>query len=345
MNSGGDAGAAWLLADVGGTNVRFALAQPAAAPPLRPETLRAFRVAEFATLADAAAAYLEALGGAMPRPTRAVLAVAGRVEDGQAHLTNHPWHIQARQLEQNLALREVRLVNDFAALGMSLPLLTAQDFECIGPAAVPIRREAGCRVFCVLGPGTGLGVSALAVEGDTVLGLETEGGHVGFAPGNEEEIAILRQLLARFDRVSLERLLCGSGLSNLHLALCAIAGRPRQPLAPEAITAAAQDRSDPYCVRAVELFCELLGSAAGDCVLAHGAWHGVYLAGGLAAPLLPWLRDGRFRSRFEAKGRFAAAMAHVPVALITHPQPGLLGASAFALAAAGRPLLRAMESA
>ena len=192
----------------------------------------------------------------------------------------------------------------------------------------------------MLGPGTGLGVSALAVHNDRILGLETEGGHTSFAPTNEEEIAVLRQLMGRFGRVSVERLLCGSGLANLLQALCAIGGRSEAPFAPEAITARALDGSDPQCVRAVELFCEMLGTVAGDYALTYGAWDGVYLAGGLLDPLSSWIRTGRFRERFNNKGRFATAMAKVPVALITHPQPGLLGAAGYAVAAAGLALVR-----
>jgi glucokinase len=325
--------------------VRFALALPAAAAPLRLDTLRAYRVADHPSLSAAARTYLHDLaelapGGVALRPAHAVLALAGRIEGDSAQLTNHSWFISGARLREDLQLGTVRLVNDFAAVGMSLPLLAAGDATAIGPALQPIARAAQQRTYCVLGPGTGLGVSALVLRGDTVTGLQTEGGHTSFAPGDEEEIAVLRQLMARFGRVSVERLLCGSGLANLLQALCAIAGRDEAPYAPETITARAQEGSDALCVRAVELFCELLGSVAGDYALTYGAWDGVYLAGGLLAPLTPWIQRGRFRERFQSKGRFAQAMAQVPVALITHPQPGLLGAAAYAVTEAGLPLLR-----
>lgn len=339
--------ATWLLADVGGTNVRFALARPAAPAPLRLDTLRAYRVADHPSLSDAARHYLHDLAETAPDsraalPGHAVLALAGRIEGDTAQLTNHSWFISGTRLRDDLGLGTVRLVNDFAAVGMSLPLLAATDVEAIGPAVQPIARAARQRTYCVLGPGTGLGVSALVVHGDTVTGLQTEGGHTSFAATDEEEIAVLRQLMGRFGRVSVERLLCGSGLVNLLQALCAIAGRDDAPFVPESITAHARDGSDALCVRAVELFCELLGTVAGDYALTYGAWDGVYLAGGLLGPLAPWIRRGRFRERFQSKGRFAQAMAQVPVALITHPQPGLLGAAAFAVTEAGLPLLRGL---
>jgi glucokinase len=328
-----------LLADVGGTNVRFALAEPQAHAPLRLDTLRAYRVADFPALADAARHYLAEVGAGPPG--QAVLALAGRIDGDEVQMTNHNWFISAPRLRSELQLGAVRLVNDFAAVGLSLPLLGPADVAALGAPVPAVARRGGRQVYCVLGPGTGLGVAGLVVQDDLVLGLETEGGHTSFAPTNEEEIAVLRQLMARFGRVSIERLLCGSGLANLMQALCAIAGRSEGPYAPEAITARAQEGSDPQCVRAVELFCELLGTVAGDCALALGAWDGVYLAGGLLKPLAPWIQRGRFRERFNNKGRFAAAMARVPVALITHPQPGLLGAAACAVRAAGLPLLRA----
>ncbi len=333
----------WLLADLGGTNVRFALARTGDGTPLDMASIRAYRVADFPWFADAARAYLAAVGA---HPRHAVIAAAGPVRGTEVQLTNHAWRISAPLLEQELALDSVRLVNDFAAVGMALPLLDAADLLALGPPVAAIGRRPGRQTFCTLGPGTGLGVAALVVRDDIVIGLDTEGGHGSFAPTTEEEIAILRHLIARFGRVSDERLLCGSGLANLHEALCAIrdgvpgGGAPAAALAPEEITARAQRRSDPLCVRAVELFCGLLGTVAGDLALTYGAWDGVYLAGGLLAPLSPWLAQGEFRRRFNDKGRFMQAMAQVPVALITHPQPGLLGAAAVAVAASGRTLLR-----
>jgi len=227
----------WLLADVGGTNVRFALARPAAAAPLRLDTLRAYRVADHPSLSAAARTYLHDLAEfapepATPPPAHAMLALAGRIEGDTAQLTNHSWLIHAPRLRDDLGLDAVRLVNDFTAVGMSLPLLGAADVEPIGPAVQPLTRAVRSRTFCVLGPGTGLGVSALVVRGDQVVGLQTEGGHTAFAPADEEQIAVLRQLMARFGRVSVERLLCGSGLVNLLQACAPSPAARRLPMRP-----------------------------------------------------------------------------------------------------------------
>ena len=166
--------------------------------------------------------------------------------------------------------------------------------------------------------------------------LQTEGGHSGFAPGTPGEVAILQHLTAALGRVSNERLLSGAGLVNLHRALAAVAGEAAAgdgpTLQPSDITAGAQ-AGDARCLRTIEQFCALFGAVAGDLVLTLGAWDGVLLTGGLVPRLLPWLPASPFRFRFEHKGRFAAAMAQVPVLAVIHPQPGLLGAAAIAAAA------------
>jgi glucokinase len=331
----------WLLADVGGTNVRFALARPAERSPLMLDSMRAYRVAEFPSLADAAKKYFSEIG---QQPQHAVFALAGPVRGDEVQMTNFPWSISRTQLQRELNC-SVQLVNDFAALVMGLPLLGADDIVALGPTCAPILRSESNQTFCAMGPGTGLGVAALAVRGDAIIGLETEGGHASFAPVTDDEINVLRHLTGRFGRVSHERLLCGAGLSNLHQALAAMEGWKVDTLAPEDITARANDRKDALCVRAVEMFCEMLGSVAGDFALAYGAWDGVYLAaGGLLVPLHSWLRQPGFRKRFENKGRFSAALAKVPVAMVTHPQAGLLGTAGIAVRMAGHPLLRTTAS-
>jgi glucokinase len=223
---------------------------------------------------------------------------------------------------------------------MGLALLGPGDVLAVGQEVGRTVSRAGGRTYCALGPGTGLGVSALVVRGDAIFALETEGGHVGFAPGTADELAVLQRLMARFGRVSAERLLCGSGLSNLHQAIGEIAEADRPSLQPERIVALAGVGSDSHCVRAVEMFCDALGSVAGDFALSYGAWNGVYIAGGLVGHLMPWLRRESVRRRFNDKGRFASALSVVPLLLVTHPQPGLLGAAAFAVLASGGSLVR-----
>jgi glucokinase len=319
-----------LLADIGGTNARFALAEPLAPVPLLATTVRQFAVADFATLADAAAHYLSDMGG--ERPDTAVFALAGRVLGDRARITNSPWEIAAADARAALGVREVRLVNDFAAQAFGATRLAPGDVVALGGHVVTA--AAGDRTLAVLGPGTGLGVSTLIERAGVRIALETEGGHVAFAPGDAEEVALLARLTARFGRVSNERVLSGAGLVNLHAALAELVGDAPSELRPEDVTAGAL-AGDARCRRAVERFCAILGAVAGDLVLTLGAWDGVYLTGGLVPRVLDTLRAPAFRTRFEAKGPFADAMAAVPVHAVVHPHPGLLGAAAIAAARAG----------
>ena len=313
-----------LLADLGGTNVRFALSDGRTDVPLLPDSVRRYKVADFPGFSEAAKRYL---ADVQARPTAAVFAVAGLVVGDEVRITNVPWVISARQVQADLGLAALHLINDFTAMSLSLPLLRASTLETIGAVPPPRLGAQAEQMFAVVGPGTGLGVGGLMLRGDRVFALNTEGGHVSFAPGDELEIEILRRLMARFGRVSNERLLCGSGLVNLYRALCEIDGVECGLTSPEAITAAAKE-GVAQAERALALFCELLGAAAGDLVLAFGAWQGVYLTGGITPLLLPWLQRGGFRRRLEDKGRHSASMRTVPTVAVTEPDAGLLGAAA-----------------
>jgi glucokinase len=319
-----------LLADVGGTNVRFALADPNARAPLLVDSIRPYAVADFPSLADAARDYLDT---AAVQVVHGVIAIAGRVEADEARMTNPPWTISRPYIQQALGLQTLQLVNDFVAQAMAVRLLGPADLHSIGPVGIT-SGNASTRTSLVLGPGTGLGVGALLLRDGRWTALATEGGHVGFAPGTAEEIAILGKLADQFGHVSNERLVSGGGLVNLHGALASLAGEtPDVSLDPPDITAGAK-AGDARCRHVIELFCAIFGSVAGDMALALGAWDGVYLSGGLVPRLLDALDASEFRTRFEAKGRFSQALAQVATLAIVHAQPGLLGAAALACDAA-----------
>lgn len=333
---------ATLLADIGGTNARFALADPAAAAPLLADSVRQYAVADFPSLADAAAHYLREmqLDVAPMRPRRGVFAVAGPVTGDEVRITNHPWTMSIAATRKALSLDALRVLNDFAAMSMCLPLLDAGVVETFGAPAPPRIDDSRVQTYAVLGPGTGLGVGALLVRDGRASVLETEGGHVSFAPETDEEIEVLRRLHARFGRVSYERLICGQGLVNLHRTLCEIDGASCDAeLQPKDIRERAA-AGDAQAVHAVEAFCAIFGAVAGDFAIAFGAWDGVYLAGGMVPRMLTWMRQGEFRRRFESKGRFTARMANVPSVAVLHPHAGLLGVAALAMVEAGGTPLR-----
>lgn len=325
-----------LLADIGGTNARFALADTSAASPLIDDSVRGFAVADFPSLADAAQHYLDEVGAEQSGldVRNGVFAVAGRVDGDEARITNHPWVISLSRTRDALGFDDIRLVNDFAAQAMALPLLGQHDVLNIGSADWTPEPQARQRTYGVIGPGTGLGVGGLIVRDGRRFPLETEGGHVSFAPGTPQEIEILERLSAQFGRVSIERLICGPGLVNLHRALSESAGEDPGNLQPSDVTARAAT-GDVRSGNAIDVFCAVFGAVAGDLVLTLGAWDGVFLTGGLVPKLLTSLQHSGFRQRFEHKGRFSATMGRVPTLAIVHPRPGLLGAAAIAVEAYG----------
>ena len=323
-----------LLADIGGTNARFALADVTAASPLVSDSIREYEVADFPSLPLAAAKYIEDTGADV---RQAVIAVAGRVDGDEARITNFPWVISIRRTCEALKLDGMRLVNDFTAQSMAVLAMHPSDVVTIGGAPwTPRRGERGNdRTFAVIGPGTGLGVGGLLIRDRRPYPLATEGGHVDFAPGNPEEIEILRQLSQEFGRVSIERLVSGQGLVNIHRALSRAAGVDPGPMEPPDITRLAK-QGDARCMRAVDVFCATFGACAGDLVLTLGAWDGVFLAGGLVPRLIDELQHSSFRARFEQKGRFSPTMATIPTLAVMHAQPGLLGAAVIAIEGAAR---------
>lgn len=315
-----------LVSDIGGTNARFAVAELAQSERLLHESVREYPAAGFAGAADAARHFLDELG---ERVDAAVFAVAGRVRFGEARITNHPWQIRAAEIGFALGTRRVALINDFAAQAMAISRLRAGDVAAVGAVDWPGFDMGAAQTYAVIGPGTGLGVGGLLVRNGRCFALETEGGHAGFAPSRPQDMAVLDCLMRRFGRVSCERLVSGPGLANLYHALCELEGAAAEPWSPAQISAQAA-AGDARCQRAVELFCGAFGAMAGDLVLTLGAWDGVFLAGGVVPKLLDALRLDSFRSAFEAKGRFAPAMAEVPSLAVVHACSGLLGAAAHA---------------
>ncbi len=313
-----------LVADIGGTNARFALTR--ADGPERPEleALRQVATVDHPSLLDALRAYLEQQ---RQRPSRAVLAVASAVTGDAIKITNNPWAFSIAELSQSLAM-PVSVINDFTAMASVLPVLGIDDLRGIGQAQA--RKLSDSRCYAVVGPGTGLGVGGVIVRDGRAVVIESEGGHVGFSPGNAYELELLRVLLPRYGRVSAERLVSGTGLVNLHDAVCQIEGQAAPSLTPEQISAAAEAEPDGRCARTLQVFAELLGSFAGDVALCFGAWDGVFLPGGVTQKLLPWLERGGFRRRFDDKGRHGAILRAIPTQVIVHPQAGLLGTAVHA---------------
>jgi glucokinase len=302
-----------LIADIGGTNARFALAEPDGLP----QDERHLLVRDFPDPAAAALAYL-----AGRRVEEAVVAVATPVESDTIRFTNSPWAFSIEDLRERLGLRRLAVINDFVAQALAMPYLAPVEVEPLGGGAAAPGRTIG-----VLGPGTGLGVSALVPGRVGWTALPTEGGHVSLAPHDARERDVLATLSERFGHVSNERVLSGQGLLNLASALAALDGRTLQAATPEAVTEAARTGACPVCVEAVAMFGALLGSAAGDLALVLGARGGIFVAGGICLKLGPLFDRAVFRRRFEAKGRMRAYLEPIPARLVLRPDTGLLGAA------------------
>lgn len=206
-----------LIADIGGTNARFALADPASREPQYPLVLAC---ADFAGPAEAALAYLARVTP-VETPHRGAFAVASPVVGDRVEMTNHVWRFSISEIRRQLNFDNLYAVNDFAAVALSVPLLGDADRVAVGGGtAVPDAPIA------VLGPGTGLGVSALVPTGAGWHPIATEGGHITMPPANDREARVLDWLRAHHGHVSAERVLSGPGMINLYLALAGLSGLP-----------------------------------------------------------------------------------------------------------------------
>ena len=312
-----------MACDVGGTHTRFGIAALEAG---RAATLRdvvTLQTREHPTFQSAWDEFGIRLGTALPREL--AIALAGPTGGDALKLTNNLWVLRPALIRETLGVEQFSIVNDFGAVAWSVPWLGAGDFHHICGPTRPLPEDG---VITIVGPGTGLGVAMLLrrADGDHVV-VETEGGHVDFAPLDPLEDRILAELRTSFQRVSVERLVSGRGLSNIYRAVGAIEGRPLKIHDERALWSAAIGGSDRFAAAALDRFCLALGAIAGDLALAQGA-QAVVIAGGVGLRLADHLPRSGFGERFIAKGRFERRMAEMPVKLITHPQPGLLGAAA-----------------
>lgn len=314
-----------LVGDIGGTNARFALVetdQPGFGHELT------LQCADFAGIDRAIRHFLEHIG--RQEPSTICLAIAGPIVDQQAQMTNSPWFISSADLSRQFPGAQVSLINDFTAIALSLPLLQDSDSLTIGPELQSTTSDRD-RQFAVIGPGTGLGVAGLLQRSGRYLPLTSEAGHMGFAAETPQQIEILGQLRERWPRVSIERLLSGPGLENIHWALSHLNGPQQASLNAAEIFQAAQQDSASLAYQSVQVFFEVLGQVAGDIALAFEAHDGIYIAGGMVRRYPQLLARSQFRQAFENKGRHRVIMEDIPTRLIMHPQPGLLGSSYFAL--------------
>jgi glucokinase len=316
-----------VAVDIGGTHARFALADVANGRVSSlgdPVTLKTAEHASFQTAWEAFGAQL-----GRPLPRAAAIAFAGPIGGDVLQLTNSHWAIRPALIKGRLHVDAYSLVNDFGAVGHAVAQADTNVFRRLCGPDDPLPKRG---VISIVGPGTGLGVAQLVCTADGYHVIETEGGHIDFAPLDAFEDGLLAMLRQRTRRVSVERIASGPGLRAIYEALARIEHRSVESGDDKALWTAALDGSDTIAVAALDRFCMTLGSVAGDIALAQGAIaagrSAVVIAGGLGARIADHLPKSGFAERFAAKGRFESMMRAVPVKLIVLDQPGLFGAAA-----------------
>lgn len=317
-----------LVGDVGGTNARLALC---ALENGAISCNKNYAVSEHDSLETVIRLFLAEHASLTIK--QGCIAIACPIVGDWVAMTNHHWAFSIAEQTRNLNFDRLDIINDFTAVSMAIPTLGPDDVIQFGGN----QAEAG-KPIAIYGAGTGLGVAHLVPVNGKWVSLPGEGGHVDFAPNSEEESIILKILRDEFGHVSAERLLSGSGLVNLYRAIVIADGRTPAPLTPKDISTRGLENSCVDCRRALSLFCVLLGRFGGNLALTLGTFGGVYIAGGIVPRFLDFFLNSGFRTAFEDKGRFKDYLADIPVYLITHPHPGLLGAGAWLRQASGYTL-------
>lgn len=306
-----------LVGDVGGTNARLALCEVENGAISQAKT---FSTADYDSLEAVIRFYLDEQ---QQEITDGCIAIACPITDDWVEMTNHDWAFSTSKMKASLGFEHLEIINDFTAVSMAIPMLSDQDvMQFGGGSAVKDKPVA------VYGAGTGLGVAHLVHVDKRWVSLPGEGGHVDFAANSEEEDLILEVLRAELGHVSAERVLSGAGLVNLYRAIVKSDDREPENLKPKDVSQRALEDSCTDCRRALAMFCVIMGRFGGNLALNLGTFGGVYIAGGIVPRFLEFFKSSGFRAAFEDKGRFKDYVQGIPVFLITHDKPGLLGAGA-----------------
>ncbi|MEK7347182.1 MAG: glucokinase [Pseudomonadota bacterium] len=306
-----------LIADIGRVYARFAIELER--DQYSHQT--SLRCADHVSLEHAIRTYLESI---QPLTVEhAAIAIATPVDGDQVRMTNYHWQFSIEQTRQALGLDTLVVVNDFTALAMALPSLSTDAVRQVG-GGQPVKNS----VIGLLGSGTGLGVSGLIPAGDGWISLGSEGGHTSFSPRDANEIIVLQHALKQFNHVSFERLVSGPGLELIYEALAHAQGITDSHLSALEITQQALDQESPLCRTTLDVFCNMLGTAASNLAVTLGATGGVYIGGSIVPRLGSYFDKSGFRQRFEDKGRFHQYVEHIPTYVITADNPTFMGVSA-----------------
>ena len=306
-----------LVADIGGTNARFAMFFDSTGTLSNERSLSCDR---YAGPVEAIEAYLKETGA--PRPHEIAMAVATPITSDRIKLTNNHWAFSVEEARQALGLDRLLMLNDFTALALSLPHLSEAQQRQVGGG-----HAAANAAIALIGAGTGLGVSGLLPTKNGWVPIEGEGGHVSFSPADVRETEILRIVWREFPHISAERLISGIGLDPLYRAVAELEGKTGPAPTPATITERAMRGNDDLCRDVMNTFCGMLGTAAANLAVTLGARGGVYIGGGIVPRLGEFFDRSPFRERFEAKGRFSDYLKAIPTKVILADYPALTGAA------------------
>lgn len=306
-----------FVADVGGTNIRLAIATEG-----KLEHIKKYLCNDYETIAIVIKEYMAELSDY--EFEAGCIGIACPVNNDLVVMTNHHWKFSVRALQMELGLKWLHVINDYTAVSMSLPVLSSQQKLQIGPGAVTPDEN-----IAVFGPGTGLGVGHLVPVSEGWQCLDGEGGHVDLPIYDEEDLIVWRFLREKYGYASAEEALSGRGITQIYQALAQHRNLSAELTEPADITAKALDGSCQLCEDTLKRFCALMGTFAGNLALNVAARGGVYIAGGIAQRFVDFLQSSDFRTRFEAKGRFQQYVADIPTFVVTEPDHGLIGTAAY----------------
>lgn len=320
-----------LAGDIGGTNTRLGLFEWESGR-IKPVVVNTYHSKEYPSLDDIVGQFT--LEHSLPFE-QACFAIAGPVGEGRVATTNLAWVVDAVRLAGSLKLKTVALINDLEAIGYGIGELEPKDFTLLNEGS-PL--SAGN--LAIIAAGTGLGQAACYWDGTRHYPFACEGGHADFAPRNPLEVELLSYLLTKFERVSYERILSGAGLFELY-KFCHHTHRGKEPpelteviyqqAHPAAVVRAALEQRSEVCANALDLFVSLYGAEAGNLALKVMGRGGVYIGGGIAPRILPYLQKPMFMASFAAKGRMKPLLDAMPVRVILHDKTGLFGAARYAV--------------
>lgn len=305
-----------LVADIGGTNARFALVDHS-----NPELIDARNLvcAEYDSIVDAISAYLEDVSA--EQPVRAAISIASPITGDRLAMTNHIWQFSASETRSALGLDSIKLLNDYTALALALPFIDDEQCLKIGGGEL----YAG-HAKAAIGPGTGLGVSGLISIGDSWYPLESEGGHATYGPVTDREAEIFQIIRSRLKHISVESLVSGPGLSLLYEVITQLETGVPKCLKPHEVTDLAVNGNCAMASETLSIFFGALGTVAGNLALTLGARGGVYLGGGILRKMSGIFANSCFRERFEQHGRLTPYLSQIPTFLIDMDFPALIGA-------------------